>query len=287
MTGEQLKTRILVGVALAAAFALTLQAAQAQDYPVHLPDQVIRQSFSLGTAPFVKVDNVNGSIRIAGDGGTTVRLTATEKIKAKTRDLAREALREVTLKLSHTGDSLDASVDGPFRGRHWDNPGYQVRFIFVLHVPARASIAMRSVNGSVKVEDVQGGFEARTVNGSVAVSGAVGAGEARTVNGRITAAFSAEPTGNSSFHTVNGAVDVTLPRTVNARLRYKTFNGKVYSDFDVTPVAGSADVSARTEGGMRVFRRGRWTDGQIGHGGPQLSFDTLNGNIYIRGGSQR
>lgn len=282
MTLQQLQTKVLVAIGLAATFLLTLQAAHAQDYPVRLPDHLIQQTYSLGATPFVKVDNISGSISVVGDGGSQVRLTATEKIRAETQDLAAEAQREVTLKLTRTGDSLDAYVDGPFRGHHWDNPGYQVSFDFELHVPRASSVALHSVNGAVRLSDVTGHFRAATVNGAVTVTGAVGAGEARTVNGKITAVFAAEPAGDSSFHTVNGSVDVTLPRDANARLRYKTFNGSVYSDFDVTPAATSADVASSAANGMRVFHRGRWTAGQIGHGGPQLSFDTLNGSIYIR-----
>lgn len=282
MTAQQLQTKLLVGAGLAAAFLLTLQAAQAQDYPVRLPDQVTNQSFALGSAPFVKLDNVNGKILVVGDSGGAVRLTATEKIRAQSQDLAREAQREVTLQVKPTGDSLDVYVDGPFRGHHWNNPGYEVTFDLELHVPAAARVDAGSVNGRVTLQDVGGAFQAHTVNGAVEVSGARAAGSARTVNGAIHAAFSAAPAGNCSFHTVNGSIHVTLPQEVNAVLDYKTFNGAIYTDFDVASLPQTA--SASEQGGMRVFRRNREGRGQIGHGGPTLSFDTLNGSIYIKKG---
>lgn len=283
MTQNQLRTKLVVAAGLASAFLLTLSAARAQDFSVRLPDHVITQTFALGAAPFVKLSNVNGSIAVSGDGGSQVRLVATEKIRAATQDLAAQAQREVTLKLEHTGDSLNAYVDGPFRGHHWENPGYEVTFNFELHVPRGASLDLRSVNGGVQLADVTGAFQTNTVNGGIRIQGVAGAGSATTVNGKIVAVYAAQPAGDSSFHTVNGSVDVTLPRGVDARLRYKTFNGSIYTDFDVTPAPSEVETGSESRG-MRIFRRGRWADGQIGHGGPQLTFNTLNGSIYIRRG---
>ncbi|TAN22296.1 MAG: hypothetical protein EPN33_08490 [Acidobacteria bacterium] len=281
MTQTQLRTKLLVAAGLASAFLLTLSAAHAQDYPVRLPDHVSTQTFALGATPFVKLSNINGSISVTGDGGSQVRLVATEKIRAAAQDLATEAQREVTLKLTHTGDSLNAYVDGPFRGHRWENPGYEVTFNFELHVPRGASVDLGSVNGGVQLTDVSGAFHTRTVNGGIRIQGVAGAGSATTVNGKIVAVYVAQPAGDSSFHTVNGSVDVTLPRGVDARLRYKTFNGSIYTDFDVTPAPSDVEASSDSRG-MRLFRHGRWADGQIGHGGPQLTFNTLNGSIYIR-----
>lgn len=283
MTQTQLRTKLLVAAGLASAFLLTLSAAHAQDYPVRLPDHITTQSFALGSTPFIKVGAVNGGITVSGDGGSQVRLTATEKIRAATQDLAAEAQREVTLQVQHTGDSLNVYVDGPFRGHRWENPGYEVTFNFELHVPRGSSVDLGSVNGGVQLADVSGSFHTSTVNGAIRIHGVAGAGSASTVNGKIVAVYAAQPAGDSSFHTVNGSVDVTLPRGVDAHLRYKTFNGSIYTDFDVTPAPSEVEASSDSRG-MRVFRRGRWADGQIGHGGPQLTFNTLNGSIYIRRG---
>ncbi|MGH9476071.1 MAG: DUF4097 family beta strand repeat-containing protein [Terriglobales bacterium] len=282
MKHQPLHTKLLLCAALAAAFLLTLQAARAQDYPVRLPDQVTRKSFALGSAPFVKLDNVNGKLLVVGDGGSQVSLTATETIRAQSEDLARQAQRQVTLQVRTTGDSLEVYVDGPFRGRHWENPGYEVSFALELHVPAAARVNAGSVNGKVTLQDVGGAFQAQTVNGAVEVAGARAAGSAHTVNGSIKADFNAVPRADCSFHTVNGSIHLTLPRDVNAVLLYKTFNGAVYTDFAVTPLPEAA--AASQSGGMRVFRRHRQGRGQIGRGGPTLTVNTLNGSIYIKRG---
>ena len=62
-------------------------------------------------------------------------------------------------------------------------------------------------------------------------------------------------------------------------LRFKTFNGEVYTDFDVLPVSTPAE--AGVQAGKFVYRSRGAIRGRVGNGGPELSFDTLNGTIRV------
>jgi hypothetical protein len=294
MNRDNLKTKLLMAAACAAAFFLTLTSAPAQSsrhhrtgYDFTAPDQVTRRSFSLGSAPLVKVDNVNGPITVVADGGSAIRLTATESISAESQGLVAQAQRDVKLQVSQTADSLDLYVDGPFRchdsdhGCNWDNPGYETRFAFELHVPAGARVDLRTVNdGDITVNGVRGGFLVHNINGSLDMENVAGAGEARTINGRVKAVFAANPTADCAFATLNGDMNVYFPAGLNAVLRYKSFNGAVYSDFDVRPLAAAAAVSSR-DNGRRVIRSNQFNRGQVGAGGPEITLDGFNGNVYV------
>jgi len=293
-------TKLLIGAGLAAAFALTLASgASAQrrfgrDLPITAAPQVTQKTFTLGAAPLVAVDNVTGPITVVGDGGGAVRFTATETIAARSQDALAQAQRDVHLDVTQTGDSLKLYVDGPFRcgghdattrcdhwGRHWNNPGYEVRFDFELHVPAAAKLDLRTVNGGdVAARDVSGDYQVHNVNGGVNLAGLAGSGEASTVNGSVSAAFRANPRAASTFSSVNGKISLYLQSGLNADLSYHTVNGSVYSDFPVAPqpVAGAA---SEREGHMIVFRRGRTSSARVGNGGPALSLRTVNGSIYL------
>jgi hypothetical protein len=291
---NNLQTKLLMAAACAAAFFLTLSAAPAQStrhhrtgYDFTAPDQVTQRSFSLGSAPLVKVDNINGPITVVADGGSEIRLTATESISAESQGLVAQAQRDVKLQVSQTSDSLDLYVDGPFRchdgdhGCNWDNPGYETRFAFELHVPAGARVDLKTINdGDITVTGVRGGFLAHNINGSVDMEDVAGAGEARTINGKVKAVFHSAPAGNCTFATLNGDLNVYFPAGLNAVLNYKSFNGAVYSDFDVQPLASTAAVSRR-DNGRRVFRSNQFTRGQVGAGGPEITLDGFNGNVYI------
>jgi hypothetical protein len=67
---------------------------------------------------------------------------------------------------------------------------------------------------------------------------------------------------------------------LSADLLFKTFNGEVYSNFDVTPIPVATGETTR-KNGMFVYRSNRLTGGRVGHGGPQIRFETLNGGIRV------
>ena len=61
----------------------------------------------------------------------------------------------------------------------------------------------------------------------------------------------------------------------------KTMNGGLYTDFDVSalPVAAAAPENRN---GKFVWSSRRMTGVRIGRGGPELQFETLNGNVMIK-----
>src|SRR6185437_2691207 len=281
------------GAALAAAFALTLQAgAAAQSYrhlssrwAVQLPDQVTSKTVEAGATPLVSVDNLTGPITVTADGGSQIRFTATETIYADSQQAASDAQRDVHLDVTPASDRLTLYVDGPFRcgddghtsakcgdhwGWHWDNPGYEVQFAFELHVPAGTRLDLRTVNGGdIKAAGTRGDFAVRNVNGGIDLEQMAGSGQATSVNGPVTASFTSNPRTDCLFRTVNGKLSLYFPAGLGADLSYRTVNGSVFSDFAVAAEAGAAPVS-ESRNGMRVIRSSRESRGRIGAGGPAI-----------------
>ena len=62
--------------------------------------------------------------------------------------------------------------------------------------------------------------------------------------------------------------------------RFKTMNGHVFSDFEMTSLPAQP-VSAEQHGGKFVFRSDRYTGGRIGAGGPEIKAENLNGDIRV------
>jgi DUF4097 and DUF4098 domain-containing protein YvlB len=187
-----------------------------------------------------------------------------------------------------------------FRVRHRDgdsgrNDGwhddYVVAYEIEVRVPRGARVEAATVNdGDVTVEGLSGDFKLTNVNGAVRLTGAGGNGEIRTVNGNVSASFARVPTEPSSFHTVNGDLDVTFPNALAADLAFKTMNGDVYTDFDVVsltqPPTVARDANARGNGMHTMVRTHRNTAFRVGAGGATHSFNTLNGDIYVRKASR-
>jgi len=156
----------------------------------------------------------------------------------------------------------------------------------VIQVPVNTSVELKTVNGGhIDVTGVNGDLDIENVNGAVTLKNVSGSVSAHTVNGSLTVGLDkVTPDKPMSFSSLNGRVDVTLPADTKARLRLKTTNGAVYSDFDVkTEPDNSKPVieDARGQGGRYRIRTDRGVYGSINGGGPEYSFQTMNGTILI------
>jgi DUF4097 and DUF4098 domain-containing protein YvlB len=156
-----------------------------------------------------------------------------------------------------------------------------VTFEFELKVPRTIDLYLHTVNdGDIEVRDVKGSFEIKNVNGNVTMTGISGSGNASSVNGSVTVGFRENPVDRCLFNTVNGGVEVSFQDPLSAELHLKTFNGKAYTDFDVTAAPKSIPRISEKRG-RKIYRAGNAYVVRVGEGGPQLAFDTLNGSIHI------
>ncbi|MBI1791242.1 MAG: DUF4097 family beta strand repeat protein [Acidobacteria bacterium] len=142
-------------------------------------------------------------------------------------------------------------------------------------------------NGGVEVRDTEGPVSVRTSNGRVRAEGVRGAFDASTTNGSIQARLEkSDPhrpvrleTSNGSIDlrmeeavqdvratTTNGGITLRLPGSLSARVRARTSNSSISTEFDV-----------RQEGANSKHR----LEGAIGAGGPTLDLTTSNGGIKL------
>jgi len=235
------------------------------------------------------IDNTHGSIRVVGYDGTDVQFSAVRTTKADSERRLQEAKEDVTLDIKEHRDRIEIVVDAPWRSR-WGGMndrgyryyGYAVSFDFEIKVPRTTGLYLRTVNdGDIEVKDVEGEFEIRNVNGDITMTNVAGSGRVGTVNGSLEVTFQKNPADDCFFHTVNGRVDVTFPENLSADIILKTFNGKAYTDFDFVP-ADRAKLRTTEKRGKKLFKLGDEYTVRVGEGGPQLAFDTLNGNINIK-----
>lgn len=242
----------------------------------------------------VVVDNVWGSIVVEGYGGDIVEMTAVETVRAPTADRIELARREVELQILERDGEIELYVDGPFRCRDraglgncwnsWKNR-YEVVYDLHLRVPRDADLEVRTVtDGDIEVTGVRGDFLVRSVNGSIELSGLAGSGEAKTVNGTVVASFISNPKTDSHFETVNGKIDVRFQPDLSADLEMEAQFGELWSEYQVVPLP-SQPPTKRTEGGRTIIEIGGGSRVRVASGGPTHSFETLNGNIYVRKGT--
>ena len=239
----------------------------------------------------LRLDNVFGAIDVQAYDGGDVELIAQKTIKAKDQDKVKKAKDEVILEITAEGGEIDIYVDGPFRcqcdgnrGIKWRDLGYQVNFDFVLKVPRKTTLTLKTImGGDVTVKGVEGDFEVSNVNGKVTMDGVAGSGKAGTVNGPVKVGFTKNPASDCSFHTVNGDVTLFFRDGLAADFKMKTFNGEAYSDFEVKALPAAPAVKESVKGRF-VYKRDKFSQVRVGKGGPEITCDTLNGDILIKKG---
>jgi len=262
------------------------------------PDfQIRRDAASTVTLPFaetgtrtVDLRTVTGTIRLTTEDRRDVRLTVGRHTNAEREADVADADRDVRLETSTQGATVSAIVhdredvcgesNTSPRNAWWERRRYGVRIDLTAAVPNGTRIRLCTINGSeIVATGVLGDFDVSNVNGRVEVAGVRGSGRATTVNGPVTVTFAEPPRDGSEFRSVNGDVAVTFPRDLSADLRLKTFHGQLLTDFDVEPLP--VETTRTERNGRFVYRSGGMTSVRVGRGGPQLTFDTLNGDVRI------
>jgi hypothetical protein len=133
------------------------------------------------------------------------------------------------------------------------------------------TLSLVTINGNVRLSDLDGVVEAETLNGNILFSDVSGVARAVSTNGNVKGEIGAIAQDRPvEISTTNGNIDIEFQSEINANLRASTNSGSIRVDdafpgIQVRRTRGSAQAS-----------------GRIGSGGPDLILSTTNGNITVR-----
>ena len=227
---------------------------------------------------WVRVRNLNGSVRVARAAGPAVRISATKRYKGG----RPETVRFMTA--TDGSGAVVCAVWGSSGGRCSANDysgGKQggraflrdllfrrssVAVDFVVALPPGVRLDASTVNGKLTIADAAGEVKARNVNGSIVVDARGGPVDASTVNGSVLARVAdLAPGAGLKLGSVNGSVTAMVPPSMDGDLDLQTTNGRVVSEI---PVPGQ-------QASRRAIR------GTLGAGGRSVSLHTVNGSVRL------
>ncbi len=242
---------------------------------------------------------ISGSIEVTGYNGNDVVIQAVQrstKINVKLEELEvdvdvdydnviRKEKPEIIkgLRKISTG-SFDLRAEEKNNKIEVSSKTFNQTIDLTIKVPANFSLELRTVNnGHIKADNVTGNHEIRNINGSITLYNISGSVLANTVNGEISVVFnSVEPDTPMSFTNMNGNIDVTLPANVKATAKMKSNMGDIYTDFDMEIEKRRVEKDDSEESGTYKISIEDWVYGKINGGGPEFTFKSYNGNIYLR-----
>ncbi len=234
--------------------------------------------------------NTWGSVTVEGYNGNEVIIEVEQTIHANTAEDLQKAKKEFKAGFIQNADSVVVYTEAPqnnrpgYRNGYNQWQGYYVELNYTVKVPNNINLHTTNVNnGSISINNVYGLLNVKNVNGGISITNAKGATQAHTVNGSVNATYLAVPVDASSYHTINGKVEVTYPAAYAGDVQYKSFNGQFYTDFDnVQGVATQPEVTKNKGNGGTTYRINKNRRLRIGSGGKLTTFETLNGNIYLK-----
>lgn len=257
-------------------------------------DRVVVPFSDPNKAGMVKASLLNGSIAVKGYEGREVIIETKARGQVVGADpYAVQAEDKNEKRSKHAGMKRLTAGGGGLEVEERQNiveiriPAWKADYDLTIQVPLNTSLQLNSVNNDgLTIENVGGDIEVANVNGSITLTRVSGAVVAQTVNGDVTAAFvRLDGEKPSSFITLNGDIDVTLPASAKATFKMKIDNeGEIYSDFDLQlrDKTEKTVEDQRRHGGRYQVKIDRTVSGSINGGGQEITLKTFNGDILLR-----
>jgi hypothetical protein len=221
-----------------------------------------------GKATSLEVRTMNGAVRAALSHDDRAHVVAHVLHRERNPPLRLKAIQRGTVTLICVAADRPKDEDEPNDDEPCavsDRSGGALTELEV-RVPKGVKLASWTMNGSVDAERLEGEVEAHTQNGVVRIE-TTGIARASTVNGSIRAKLGATSwDGTVTLETVNGQLDVELPKGVAGRLNADTVQGSVRVTL---PMSATKIDETHVEG-------------QMGKGGGELRLRTVNGRIEVR-----
>jgi len=210
----------------------------------------------------ISLSNINGDVHITAWDQNQVQLDAVKTANTE------EKLKEAEIRVDATDSHIRIETHYP-EHRTNNNPA---NVEYTLKVPRNARLdKIELVNGGLEIEGVKGDVRGSSVNGAVTGNGLTGDVDLTTVNGTVRSELVNMV---SSHHvvlsSVNGRVELAMPKNADAHLSASTVSGSISSDFDLPIHKGWV---------------GSNLDTTLGSGATRIELSNVNGSIKIHGGN--
>jgi hypothetical protein len=232
----------------------------------------------------LSVDMPMGSVKITGYDGNDAVIEYSGR-GVGPRNKAREGMPPGMHRLDQPNNAVEATQENNVvrvKGGFFDRLNIEIK------VPKQTALDLKTMNGSISVEGISGEMTIDAMNGHINVQDASGPVVAHSMNGRIVASITQISAAKaSSFSSMNGSIEVTLPADLTAHLKIKTDHGEIYTDFDVKVDSSTGSSTLAIDGGGKnggvvLSHTDHTLYGTINGGGPEMQFITYNGRIVIR-----
>lgn len=283
----------IIGIALVTILGIHTATAQKKEFK-----EVIKKELSYensGSDRMLEVQNLNGSITLEGYDGDIVLVEVEKIISARNTNDLELGKKEIGVKVLHADGKLIVYPDVPnmhFKeGRftsincdRWEESPYEHTLNFRIKMPKNSKLKVGAINnGEVLVKNTTGSYiKANNINGGIALVNITGQTEVHCINGGVSISYADNPTAPSTYYSLNGDINITYQKDLSADIAFKSMNGELFTDFDITKQFAKTTKDESGKDSKSKFRYESKPVVQIGKGGMDFDFETLNGDVIIK-----
>src|SRR5260370_10371597 len=243
-------------------------------------DQVSRdfqQTVTLGAGQSVHIEHKFGSVRLHGESGREVKISATIRAQARSHEEAESFAQKIKIEVQQTGEGVRIKTIYAEEEKKWfhfsKNSSWSVSYD--IGMPADAPITVRNSFGSVDVAGIHGAADVENGYGTLTVRDA-GAGRWNNSFGSIEVTGAG---GNVSVSDNNGSVQVSdVKGTLEIRNRFGSITTRTVRGA-VTITGGNCAVSLTGAASANITTSFGSVDARNIRG--DLSVHDNNGNVEI------
>ncbi len=217
-------------------------------------EEKFAKTVSLARDGEVNLTNISGNIEVWTWDRGEVKIDALKISKASTVAKAKENAAKVEIVVEKEGNTLIIETEYPERKRGWKEDSISVSVNYNLTIPAKASVKISSVSGSVDLEKIGGAAKVKAVSGDVTLSEANKGVDLDAVSGDI---YVQNVTGDAYLNTISGTIEA---EGIRGSIKATVVSGKI----ELRNVSEADKVSANSVSGSilyegKISRDGRYT----------------------------
>ena len=211
----------------------------------------------------LRLEAINGTVDIAGStSANTVSVTGVRRVRSDSAQDAGDHLPNLEVRVTEGVDVILVRTIQP----EDDDRDYVVDYVITM--PRELAVIVNNVNGAIDVDSINNRVTVGNVNGGIGLTNIVGSTTVGLVNGQIDARITLPLGGTIDLETVNGGIDLSIPRNTSARLEARVLNGTV--TVSNLPLRNSVQTPTSVVG-------------TLGSGRGTISLGTVNGGIEVSG----
>src|SRR2546427_11350045 len=165
-----------------------------------------QQTVTLGAGQSVRVDHKFGSVRLHGEAGREVKISATIRAQASSHDEAESFAQKIKIEVQQTGEGVRIKTIYPEEEKSWfrNSKHSSWSVSYDIGMPSDAPITVRNSFGSIDAARIHGTADLENSHGSITVRDA---GAVRLNNSFGSIELNGA-NGNTSVNDNNGSVQV-------------------------------------------------------------------------------